>query len=441
MSQNNRREFLQTVGGAAAATAALAWAGSGQGADEGSDRLVVGVIGPGGMGSNHLKLLAARKDVRVAYVCEVDSKRLTDAVNLTKELSGAEPKAVKDMRTVLDDKSVDAVWIATPDHWHAPATILACDAGKHVYVEKPCCHNIREGRLMIEAARRNKKVVQVGTQSRSSAHDIEAIQLIRDGAIGEVMSAKAWNSQLRGSIGKQKPSDPPKTLDYDLWLGPAPLHPYQSNLLPGVWRWWRAFGTGDIGNDGVHDLDVAVWGLGVTTHPSTIAGLGGKFLYDDDMQFPDTYTVVYDYPGDGKIGSRKQLIFEQRDWSPYVQEGHENGAAFYGTKGLLILGHGSGYQAFGPKNVLIKEGKGSADLAAHHQNFIDCVRNGKRPNADIEDGHLSATLAHLGNIVCRTGRVLHFDPKTEQITGDEEANKQVKRSYRDGGHWAVPKGV
>ena len=259
------------------------------------------------------------------------------------------------MRHVLDDKSVDAVWIATPDHWHAPATILACDAGKHVYVEKPCSHNIREGRLMIEAARRNKRVVQVGTQSRSTAHVRQAMEKLHAGAIGDVLVSKAWNSQLRRSIGHAQPSDPPSTLDYDLWTGPAPLVPYQANLLPGIWRWWYDFGCGDMGNDGVHDIDIACWGLGVDTHPSSIVALGGKYFFDDDQQFPDTQYVVFEYPGDGKVGHKRQLIFEQRIWSPYVQEGYENGNAFYGTKGMMLLGKRGGYKIFGPRNKLIEE--------------------------------------------------------------------------------------
>ena len=250
------------------------------------------------------------------------------------------------MREVFDQKDIDAVFIATPDHWHAAATILACGAGKHVYVEKPCCHNLREGRLMIDAARRNKRVVQTGTQSRSTQHVMEAMEALKSGIIGDVLVCRVWNSQLRRNIGKTKPSDPPKYLDYDLWVGPAPMAPYRSNMLPGIWRWWFNFGCGDFGNDGVHDIDIGRWGLGVETHPSRIAALGGKYFFDDDQQFPDTQTVIFEYPGDGKPGHRKQLIFEQRIWSPYVEEGHENGNAFYGTKGYMILGKGSGWQVF-----------------------------------------------------------------------------------------------
>ena len=228
------------------------------------------------------------------------------------------------LRKVLDDSEVDAVYIATPDHWHAPAAILALAAGKHVYVEKPCCHNVREGRLMVEAAKRAGKVLQVGTQSRSAPFLQEAIQRLHEGAIGEVLVAKAWNSQRRGSIGKTQPSQPPPQLDFDRWVGPAPMVPYRSNMLPGIWRWWYDFGCGDIGNDGVHDIDVALWGLGVKTHPTRVTCLGGKNFFDDDQQFPDTQYAICEYPRDGAPSGRTtQLIFEQRIWSPYLQEGYE----------------------------------------------------------------------------------------------------------------------
>jgi len=361
------------------------------------------------------------------------------AAKLVEKAQGKVPRMDKDLRRVLEDTTVDAVVIATPDHWHAPATLLACEAGKHVYVEKPCSHNLREGRLMVEAARKHNRVVQVGTQSRSSATIQRAMQLLRDGAIGEVLMAKAWNSQLRGNIGKVAPSDPPPSLDFDLWLGPAPKVPYQGNLLPSIWRWRYAFGTGDMGNDGVHEIDIARWGLGVTTHPQRIAAMGGKYFFDDDQEFPDTQYVSFEYDGVGPRG-KKQLVFEQRIWSPYVQEGHENGNAFYGTKGMLILGKGSGWQLYGPRNQLKEKEEARLDSTQHHRDFLDAIRSGRRPNADIEIGHLTAALTHLGNIATRVGRVLHFDGGKEGIVGDAEAHALVRRVYREG-HWAVPKGV
>jgi predicted dehydrogenase len=393
------------------------------------------------MGGNHLRLLAARRDVEVAYVCDVDRDRLSEGASVVEKGSGKAPRGVADLRRVLDDRRVEAVWIATPDHWHAPAAVLAHDAGKHVYVEKPCCHNIREGRLLADAVARSGKHLQVGTQSRSTAVVRDAIDRVHGGAIGEVLVAKAWNSQLRRSIGKTKPSEPPPNLDFDLWLGPAPVVPYRSNLLPGVWRWWHDFGCGDIGNDGVHDLDVACWGLGVSSHPARVACLGGKSFFDDDQQFPDTQYAVFEYPDAAGPGRAKRLIFEQRIWSPYVQEGYENGAAFYGTRGVMIIGHSVGWTLYGPGNRKIAERSGQADLAAHHQDFLDCIRGeSKTCRADVAAGHRAATLVHLANIGARVGRMLEFDPEAETIVNDVQAAALVRRAYRDG-HWATPRGI
>lgn len=437
MHGNQRRKFLKRAG---ASAAAISFAGSGIRAAD-SRRVQLAVIGTGGMGTGHVRNLVQRKDAAIDYLCDVDRNRLAEAVKIVESATGKAPVAVTDLRRVLDDKSVEAVFIATPDHWHAPAAILALDAGKHVYVEKPCCHNIREGRLMADAVRRSGKQLQVGTQSRSTLVVQEAIQRLREGEIGEVLVAKAWNSQRRNTIGKSKPAEPPAYLDYDLWLGPAPTVEYRPNLLPGVWRWWYDFGCGDIGNDGVHDIDVACWGLGATGHPSRVSCFGGKYFFDDDQQFPDTQYAVFEYPGASKSGSTRQLIFEQRTWSPYVQEGYENGAAFYGTNGMLIIGHAVGWKLFGPRNKLVTQKSGECDLVAHHSNFLDCVRgDGRHPNADITAGHFAATLVHLANIAARLGRVLQFDPASEQIVGDSDAAAMVRRRYRDG-HWAVPKGV
>ena len=299
---------------------------------------------------------------------------------------------------------------------------------------------------MFEAARRNRIAMQVGTQARSAPMIRRAVEKLRAGAIGEVIVAKAWNSQRRGSIGKENPSDPPASLAYDHWVGPAAWQPYQKNLLPGVWRFWRNFGCGDIGNDGVHEIDIARFGLGVDEHPDRVAGLGGKYFFEDDQEFPDTQYCVFEWPGSDGGPRRRQLVFEQRDWSPYVQEGHENGNAFYGTKGMLMLGKRTGWQLYSERNKLVDEETGSVDLKAHHDDFLDAVRSApaagqpRRTHADIEEGHRSAALVHLGNIACRLGRTLHVDAAAEQIVGDDEANRLLTRAYRDG-HWAVPRGV
>ena len=338
------------------------------------------------------------------------------------------------MRRVFEDKAVDAVIIATPDHWHAPATILACEAGKHVYVEKPCSHNLREGRLMIEAARRHNRVVQTGTQSRSTEHVMRAMELLHNGAIGDVLVAKAWNSQLRGNIGKAKPSDPPAHLDFDLWVGPAPMVPYQSNLLPANWRWWYAFGTGDMGNDGVHQIDMARWALGVGA-PVRASGWGRKTFFDDDQQTPDSMSITFDYAGG------EALVFEQRIWNPYGMNEQENGVAVYGTEGMIEIarwGGKWGYRLLDRKGKVVKRDQEQGE-EGHMRNFLECVRTRKKANADIEIGHASTLHAHLGNIVARTGRNVEFDPAAETIKGDAEASAVLTRRYRK--HWAVPKGA
>ncbi len=440
----NRREFMKTSARTAVGAAALSTLSqSSAHAEEkppGGERVRVALMGVNHQGRYLARGFVELPDVEIVYVCDVDKSVIPPVVEDITKSGRPEPKVVTDFRRILDDKSIHALITATPDHWHAPATILACDAGKHVYVEKPCAHNLREGRLMVEAARRNKRIVQVGTQSRSCEHVIQAMKRLHEGAIGDVLVAKAWNSQLRENIGHKSPAEPPASLDYDMWIGPAPFAPYRSNVVHSHWRWWYDFGVGDIGNDGVHDIDLARWGLGVREHPSTITSIAGKYFFDDDQQWPDTQTVVYEYPGDGKLLHKKQLIYEQRTWSPYVQEGYENGNAFYGTRGMLILGKKEGYKLYGPRNELREEVKGSILIVPHARNFLDCIKSGKAPNADIEIGHLSAGLSHLGNIASRVGRVIHFDPKTEQIKDDAEATKLLRRTYREG-HWAVPKDV
>jgi predicted dehydrogenase len=433
MRSLRRREFLGTTGLGIAGAVAMTSTASARpiGAN---GRPTVAVIGCGQMGTSHIRSLSRRDDIDLAYTCDVDASRAGQAADKARA-AGKSSRPVQDLRRVLDDKDVDAVWIATPDHWHGPAAILACQAGKHVYVEKPCSHNIREGRLMVEAARKHGRVMQVGMQSRSSPTIREAIKLLHEGVIGDVLVAKAWNSQKRKDIGHTSPGEPPSGLDYDLWIGPAPMVPYRANRLHYNWHWWHAFGTGDIGNDGVHELDIARWGLGVETPPSTVVALGGKYAFDDDQQFPDTQYVAYEFPGDGRVGRKKQIIFEQRIWSPYPEQGFENGNAFYGTRGMMLLSKGDGWSIPGGESR-----KGTASVLENHQDFLDSIRDGRRPSADIEIGHLSASLAHLGNIATRVGRTLHYEPEAEHVLSDPEADRLVRRDYRVG-HWAIPRGA
>jgi predicted dehydrogenase len=401
--------------------------------------MIMGVIGCGGQGTGLATSFASRQNVQLAYVCDPDPQRAERAAEEVTQSAGKKPTVVTDLRHILDDKSVDAVTVATPDHWHAPAAILACQAGKHVYVEKPCSHNIREGRLLVEAARRYDRVVQHGTQARSNHLIADAVQMLRDRVIGTVLAAKAWNIQRRGSIGRAAPSDPPPGVDYDMWVGPAPFVPYQSNRFHYDWHWWYNFGTGDTGNDGVHEIDYARWGLGVQTHPSRVVAVGGKLFHDDDQQFPDTQTAVFHYPGDGTVGSQRQLIFEMRLWSTNYPYNIDNGCEFYGTEGKLLVSKRGKLQIWGSDNQSIQASpKEPSELLDHHDDFLDAIVTRRRPHADIEIGHLSATLCHLANIATRVGGSLDFDPATEQILHDEKANQLVGRTYRDH-HWAVPK--
>lgn len=432
MNVPDRRTFVKQAVSATAGAAAVTWGVPSLTAAGANERLTVGVIGMS-RGLLVAKELA-KHGAKIAYVCDVDEKRLNRALKETKAEHG-----VTDLRRILDEKSVDAVVVAAPDHWHAPIAVLACDAGKHVYVEKPCSHNIREGRLMVEAARRTGRVMQVGSQSRSTSALQNGIRRLREGAIGEILVAKAWNSQRRQNIGHKKPSDPPAGFDYDLWVGPAPMRPFQANCHHYTWHWWYDFGTGDIGNDGIHELDIAAWGLNLDTHPTKVAGHGSKMFFDDDQQFPDTQYVTFEYPAEGESGRKRLLIYEHRIWSPYVQEGHENGNAFYGTEGYMIMSKMGGWWLYGPKNKLIDKEDGYYSVQDHTADFLEAVRSEKRPNADIEIGHRSAVLGHLANILARTGKSsFEFDPSTEQIVGDSEANAFVSRTYRHG-HWAVPK--
>ena len=401
------------------------------------DKVTVGLIGCGGRGMHDAQNHQSNTGVEIAWVCDPDAGRLGIA---QRNFNIPTERAVSDMRRVLDDPSLDAVIVTTPDHWHSPAAILACEAGKHVYVEKPISHNIREGRLLVEAAARNKVHVQHGTQSRSTQMMIDAVKLLREGIIGNVLVAKCWNIQKRGSIGRGQDTEPPAGFDYDTWVGPATMIPYRTNRVHNRWTWWYHFGTGDMGNDGVHDIDYTRWGLGVDTHPSKVSALGGKFANDDDQEFPDTQQVTFEYPGDGKPGNRRLLIYEQRLWSTNYPHNVDSGAEFYGTSGQMFLSRRGKIQVINDKNkpVDVAVTPQPQDDAAHVRNFVAAIREGAKLNADALTGHLSTSLCHLGNISTRLGRSLDFDPATEQVIGDEEANRLVRREYRE--HWGRPKG-
>ena len=431
MTRSDRRNFLTgaTVGAAGLLTSPRAQAAT-------DEKLVVGVIGAGGMGRGHLNSLKGIPNIEVKWIADVDQSHVNEGKKIIPDA-----KTTGDLREVLDDKSVDAVWITTPDHWHTPAALLAMDAGKHVYVEKPCCHNLREGRWLIEASKRTGKLVQHGTQSRSAPLIQTAIKLLRSGVIGTVLVARAWNVQYRGAIGHEKPSEPPQHFDYDSWVGPAPMVPFQRNRQHYSWHWWHAFGTGDAGNDGVHEIDIARWGLGVETHPTHIAAIGGKYVHDDDQEFPDTITAAFEYPGEGNVGQRRQLLFEMRLWSRYHPFSMDNGNEFLGTNGRMLLTKRGSLEVFGNKgekiDVSLPDNK-LVSITPHEINFLEAIRGRAVLAADATTAHLSSALPHLENLACRTGRSIQFSPEKESVLNDPEADRLLGRTYREG-HWGVPK--
>ena len=401
-----------------------------------NDKITVCLMGAGGRGRTMAEWFGALPDVRIPVICDVDENVVGPVMKKVTESQGKAPALVSDIRRVLDDKSIDVIVMATPLHWHAPGMILACDAGKDVYVEKPASHNIREGGLMVESARRNKRIVQMGIQSRSRPVTQRFVEYVQSGRLGKTPAAKVWNVQMRRNIGHKQDEPVPAGVDYDIWTGPLAKLPFNRNRYHGTVNWHWHFGTGDIGNDGVHWLDIARWAMGVG-YPRHVSGMGAKLFFDDDQQTPDTMNITYDF-GD------KIIQFEQRLWNSYRLEGSENTVAVYGSEGMAQVGRWQGghheFRVFDAAGKMIhSDREPSPDFNHHARNFIDRVKDRKPPAGDIEAGHMSTVLCHLGNIVARTKRAVRFDGKTEQVVGDADANRLVRREYRR--HWSTPKGA
>jgi predicted dehydrogenase len=386
-----------------------------------NESVTLAIMGVNGRGTDLARGFTQQKGVRIAYVCDPDERAIGKAKGAVAERQKESTEGLADFRKALDDRSVDVLVIAAPNHWHAPATILACAAGKHVYVEKPCCHNPHEGELMVAAARKHNRIVQHGTQRRSAPDLQEAVERLRAGDIGRVMFARSWYNNRRPSIGHGKTADVPAWLDYSLWQGPAPEQPYRDNIIHYNWHWFWHWGNGELGNNGVHGIDVCRWGLGVD-YPTRVVSAGNKYRWDDDQQTPDTHVVTFDFDG-------CSLVWEGRSWSPRGFEDDTFGMAFYGERGSLVI-RGDGYKIYDMQNKQIASESGRGDN--HLGNFLDCIRNGKRPNAEIEEGYKSALLCHLGNISHRVGRALAIDPANGHIKDDADAQKLWRREYRNG---------
>jgi len=441
-----RRKFIKNV---AVSSTAIAIGGVASGMSAKSygniiganDRIHVALIGVHSRGKSMAGTFAAQKNTNVACICDVDKRTIPVAIKAARDINPAvTPKGEKDCRKVVEDKSIDAIYIATPDHWHAPLTIMGCQAGKHVYVEKPLSHNPHEGELAIKAARKYDRVVQMGAQRRSAPILTQGIQKLHEGIIGRVYMAKTWYTNTRKSLFL-KPGTVPDWLDYELWQGPAPRVPFKDGLIHYNWHWFWHWGTGEALNNGTHEVDVARWGLGVD-FPIRVTSVGGRYHYKDDWETPDTQIIAMDYPG------RVSLVWESRSSNGRKIEGADRGIIFYGENGSLDT-EGDSYKVYDLNGKLVTEVKSESetannmqgrDLASpnrlmdsqHVADFLDAIRNNRRPNCDVEIGYKSVMAMQLGNIAWRVGQELHLDPKNGHIIDNPEAQKLWSRTYEKG---------
>lgn len=386
------------------------------------DRIRAAVLGVNGRGTNHVEGMQHLDNVEVACLCDPDSEVLAKRAGEFQEKYGLKVKTEKDLRRVFDDKEIDVVTIAMPNHWHSPATIWAWQAGKYVYVEKPGSYNIFGGRKMVEAARKYNRIVQHGVQLRNSTAIQEAIQHLREGLIGKVYMARGLVFRWRPDIGDLGTEPVPANVDYDMWTGPAQMRPFSRDLVHYNWHW--DYGNGDVGNQGIHETDLCMWGINVGL-PAKITSMGGKFLWDDCKETPEVQSSIYYYPKDKKI-----IQFEVRHWMTNAEDGASVGNIFYGDKGYLVIKGYDTYETYlGQKKEPGPAGKARGD---HYLNFVQAVRSRdeSKLNGPVEIAHLSSALAHLGNIAYKTGRVLTFDPVIETFPGDAEANAMLSRKYR-----------
>jgi predicted dehydrogenase len=440
--KNSRRNFLKnTITGSAALTIGGVLPGFSAksygriiGANE---KVLIGIMGVNSRGLAHATNCSKMPGCEIIHICDVDTRATAKCINTVKKLQGSNPKATPDFRKALEDKSLEAMFIATPDHWHAPAGILACKAGKHVYLEKPCSHNPHEGEMMVAAADKYKRVVQMGDQRRSWPNVIAAIDELRKGTIGRAYFAKGWYTNNRPSIGTGKVAEVPSWLNYDLWQGPAPRKPYKDNLIHYNWHWFWHWGTGEALNNGTHMIDLMRWGLDVD-YATRVTSSGGRYRYKDDWETPDTQVITLEF------GNNTSMVWEGRSCNGRTIEGASVGVIFYGETGSLMINDNS-YIIYDLDNKVVKEVKEDTVIDArntsnpsgnldqlHIQNFFNAIRKGEKLNSDILGGHQSTLLCQLGNISLRTGNALHIDPLNGRIKNDPAAQKLWQRDYERG---------
>lgn len=403
-----------------------------------SEMVVVGVVGTNSRGNYLARMFAQLPNVEVGYICDVDANVQNRTMAEIEKLTGKKPKGEKDVRKLLEVKDLDAVIIAAPDHWHAPATLMALKAGKHVYVEKPCSHNPAEGEMLVAAASKYNRLVQMGNQRRSFPKMIEAVQALREGIVGRVYFAKGWYANARKPIGVGKVTPVPAHLDYELWQGPAPRKPYKDNLIHYNWHWFWNWGTGEALNNGTHEIDLMRWGLGVE-YPTKVVSGGGRFAYKDDWETPDTQTITYEFPNNTAIS------WEGRSCNDYDEVKSGRGVIFYGEKGTMVIPGGDDYKVYELGSKLIKEvktdiqqadatntmGMGEKLDSLHLQNFVDAIRGKAKLNSPIAEGHKSTLLPQLGNIAYRSGSTVYCDTNG-QIKDNKIANALWSREYEKG---------
>lgn len=431
---NDRRDFLKSSA-AAATVGTLGFNINSYAANVKSpnDTIRIACVGVKAQGNSHIREYLKMPNVEIAAICDVDESIRNMRIGEIEKASGKKPKAYVDIRKLLEDNSIDAISIATPNHWHSLMGIWACQAGKDVYVEKPCSHSYWEGKQLVAAARKYNRIVQHGTNSRSTPALREAMQKLREGVIGEVYMTRGLCFKWRDTIGKKPDGPVPAGVDYDLWTGPAPKRPFNENRFHYNWHWNWDYGNGDIGNQGIHEMDICRWGLGVTL-PNKVFSMGGHFMFDDDQVTPNTQIANLEFNVNGK---KKIIVFEVRHWisnhEAGIGEGGDSntiGNIFYGSEGYMAISGYNSYKTFlGRKQ---EPGPSRREGGSNWENFIKAVRSRKREdlNGEIEEGHLSSALMHLSNISYRLGRSLDFDPVKEVVVKDTEATAMLRDKYR-----------